>query len=867
MGVSRVCSARGPAWVLDRCGCRTDGAGAGQSQPVMRRLPRLPPLKGSWPKNGMLERSMSTLIAWSEVAARMTDTSQVLRLWPLVAAFSSALVLIDSGMRSVMRARSPSSTSSGPGRGRRRGSGRCDARRCHLDHEVELAAVEPHVHAALGQLGADLGRGLGDGLHEGQAGAGVQRVAQALGHLAGLVATGLGGGQQVAAEAVDVRRDVHAHHYDITMTSSQGFLMSGLSSRWCGAAPDGGPAHVDARTQPLRCGRFQAYDAGRAGVVSAGLRRRLRRARPGTTNAAAGCPVGRVRGRARVVRGDAWCSEVEERARPRGCPRRSWGCGWPRSTSAPGCPAGRGSPPPGTSADSVGLCGPARRRPPARAGPRPPGRSLRGVAAAVAPSAGSSSAAATVAAWLSAAPPARPSAVGVSSEASVAPVAGADCWSDGAGGSSGVASGVAACGSSGAVAGGAAGAAAAGAATGVGASMSNSEPPSGIEVAGVLVRPELAAGAAVSSAGTSATSVVGLAASSVAASSAGASSVGASSVGVESSVGAGAGSGASSVAAGGSSGDSSGVTSGVAACGSSAAWVAGAAAGAAVGAGASRSKSEPPSGIEVAGVDVAPDDAGAGASATFWVGVGVAASPPAGVSAVSVSVGGASATSWVGVEVAGSPLGAGSAAMSKSEPVEPRAAAGAAFGVSALAGAGWAGASDVTEASAPVSGWAAGAGLAGAGSSAVRSKSEPPEPRSAWGFAAGFSAGSAGAGVAAAGSAGADCSAGSSPPPRSKSEPPEPRSVWGLLAGFPAGSAGAGAAAADAAGFSAGSSPPRSNSDPDSSFFGVPDARVASEGVSATDFWGAVSVLESSTSKSDEPARTPWRRGRRRRSR
>ena len=42
--------------------------------------------KGSLPKNGMLERSMSTLIAPSRVAARTTLTSQVLRDWPDLAA-------------------------------------------------------------------------------------------------------------------------------------------------------------------------------------------------------------------------------------------------------------------------------------------------------------------------------------------------------------------------------------------------------------------------------------------------------------------------------------------------------------------------------------------------------------------------------------------------------------------------------------------------------------------------------------------------------------------------------------------------------------------------------------------------------------
>jgi len=43
----------------------------------------------------------------------------------------------------------------------------------------------------------------------------------------GLGAGRLGSREQVAAEAVDVRRDVHAHHDDIIMTSCQ--AASGVS--------------------------------------------------------------------------------------------------------------------------------------------------------------------------------------------------------------------------------------------------------------------------------------------------------------------------------------------------------------------------------------------------------------------------------------------------------------------------------------------------------------------------------------------------------------------------------------------------------------------------------------------------------------
>ena len=65
---------------------------------------------------------MSTLMAPSRVAARTTLTSQVLSDWPDLAAASSALVLTDSGMRRVIRARPPSSSSS-PGIGGAGGAG------------------------------------------------------------------------------------------------------------------------------------------------------------------------------------------------------------------------------------------------------------------------------------------------------------------------------------------------------------------------------------------------------------------------------------------------------------------------------------------------------------------------------------------------------------------------------------------------------------------------------------------------------------------------------------------------------------------------------------------------------------------------
>ena len=139
-------------------------------------------------------------MAASLVAARTILTSQVLRLSPARAAISSALVLTDSGIRSVIRARPPSSASSAAGGGRW-GRGRRRRRRGHVDDEVELAAVEPDVDAAVGQLGGDLGGGLGDRLHQRQPGGGVEGEHQPLGGLPDVVAPGLRGGHEVAAEA------------------------------------------------------------------------------------------------------------------------------------------------------------------------------------------------------------------------------------------------------------------------------------------------------------------------------------------------------------------------------------------------------------------------------------------------------------------------------------------------------------------------------------------------------------------------------------------------------------------------------------------------------------------------------------------
>ena len=83
---------------------------------------------------------------------------------------------------------------------------------------------EAYVDATVRHLGGDLGGGLRDRLHDRQPGAGLEGEAEPLGGLAGLLAGGVGGGDERGPEALDVRGDVHVHHYDITVTSSQAFV-------------------------------------------------------------------------------------------------------------------------------------------------------------------------------------------------------------------------------------------------------------------------------------------------------------------------------------------------------------------------------------------------------------------------------------------------------------------------------------------------------------------------------------------------------------------------------------------------------------------------------------------------------------------
>ena len=71
------------------------------------------------------------------------------------------------------------------------------------------------------QLVGDLGRGLGERVHQREPNGGVEGQGQTLGGGADLVRAGLGGLGKIPAERLDELRDVHVQNYDITMVSGQ----------------------------------------------------------------------------------------------------------------------------------------------------------------------------------------------------------------------------------------------------------------------------------------------------------------------------------------------------------------------------------------------------------------------------------------------------------------------------------------------------------------------------------------------------------------------------------------------------------------------------------------------------------------------
>ena len=212
-GVSKVCMTELLFW-CEAAG-EVSGAAVGQvTQPrTCLRLPGSPVtlirLRPTWTSSRVPEAVASR-------TSRTASTSHALSDCPIWLAASSARALIDSGSRSVIRDWLSSSGGSGgagrSGRGRRR---RRLLGRQPRDHELGVAPGHPDVDRVVLERAGDLGRGLGQRLEQHHPGGGVEGQREALGGGLGLGATCGGGVGQVAAEAVDVRRELH----DATVTS------------------------------------------------------------------------------------------------------------------------------------------------------------------------------------------------------------------------------------------------------------------------------------------------------------------------------------------------------------------------------------------------------------------------------------------------------------------------------------------------------------------------------------------------------------------------------------------------------------------------------------------------------------------------
>ena len=81
---------------------------------------------------------------------------------------------------------------------------RCGISRCHGDHELGLAAAQAHVHRAGGEVARDLRGRLAQRFQQRQAEHGVQRRREPLGQRACVLASGLGGHRELAANLLDI---------------------------------------------------------------------------------------------------------------------------------------------------------------------------------------------------------------------------------------------------------------------------------------------------------------------------------------------------------------------------------------------------------------------------------------------------------------------------------------------------------------------------------------------------------------------------------------------------------------------------------------------------------------------------------------
>ena len=92
------------------------------------------------------------------------------------------------------------------------------------DGDADVAAVEAHVDGAVAELGGDLRGEVGERVHQGQAGGGLERGAEQSGSALGLLVAGGRRRSEVVAQLRDVSTDVH----DATVASQMASVKRAL---------------------------------------------------------------------------------------------------------------------------------------------------------------------------------------------------------------------------------------------------------------------------------------------------------------------------------------------------------------------------------------------------------------------------------------------------------------------------------------------------------------------------------------------------------------------------------------------------------------------------------------------------------------
>ena len=151
--------------------------------------------------------------AGGPVAARMASTIQLLSDNPALFAACSAVAFNRSERRTVRRAVGSSASSERLG-GVRAGGALVPRRRRDHD-ELGFAAAQPHLDGDAVELLGDLGRGVGEGLHQRDARRRLERQQQPLGGGGDVGAARRGHVGEIGVQALEVRTEFH----DVSMTS------------------------------------------------------------------------------------------------------------------------------------------------------------------------------------------------------------------------------------------------------------------------------------------------------------------------------------------------------------------------------------------------------------------------------------------------------------------------------------------------------------------------------------------------------------------------------------------------------------------------------------------------------------------------